>query len=173
MKFNASDSAASAVVSSSQPPQLASRGTGAIANIRHLTTLSFNEREDEERAEASRAAAAAAAAKRERDAQGYLDDAYSDIGYENVGDNVYFRWLDADEYNCGRWDCGGFSVVAEDGCPGGLYLEAAIMSGGVQVGWTNETFSGLGAGDSAADIFEMVTADGDSFQLTEVSCHSW
>ncbi|MCB2412606.1 hypothetical protein LGT39_07055 [Demequina sp. TTPB684] len=107
----------------------------------------------------------------EREAQAWQDSYFADEGFENVGNNVYFRWLESSEYSCGNWDCAGFSVVAADGCPSGIYLEAAIMSGSTQVGWTNDSFAGLAPGGTAAGVFEMVTASGDSFSLTEANCY--
>lgn len=105
------------------------------------------------------------------EAQASQDSFYASIGYENVGNNVYFHWLDPSEYSCGNWDCGGFAVIAVDGCPSGLYLEAGIMSGGTQVGWTNNAFAGLAPGGTAAGVFEMISASGDSFSLTDVNCY--
>lgn len=121
----------------------------------------------EAEANAEKARAEASRLRLEREMQ---DQFWAGQGYENMGSNVYFRWLEDSEYSCGNWDCAGFAVVAADGCPGGLYLEAAIMSGDSQVGWTNETFAAIPAKGSAAGIFEMVAATGDSFTLSEVYC---
>jgi hypothetical protein len=126
----------------------------------------------DERVKAERAAASArAAAEREREAQALQDSIDADAGYVNAGNNVYFRWLASGEYWCGNWDCAGFAVIAVDGCPNGLYLQAGIMSGGTQVGWTNKSFAGLAPGGSALGLFEEVTASGDSFSLTKVNCY--
>lgn len=139
-------------------------------SARDAAQADHDERVEAERKAARAAANRAAEAKAARDAQTLQDSLWADMGYDNIGDNVYFRWADKSDYSCGRWDCSAFDVYAADGCPNGLYLEAAIMSGGVQVGWTNETFSGMAAGDFASGFFEMVSAQGDGFQLTEANC---
>lgn len=141
---------------------------------RDAAQAAYDERVKVERAAADARAAAAsklAAAEREREAQALQDKVYADAGYRNAGNNVYFRWLNSGEYSCGNWDCGGFAVIAANGCPSGLYLEAAIMSGSTQVGWTNKAFAGLAPGGTATGVFEMVTASGDSFSITEVNCY--
>lgn len=109
--------------------------------------------------------------EQERAHQEFLDHYWADKGFDNIGQGLYFRWLDSSEYECGYYDCAGFAIVAEDGCPGGVYLEAAIMSGGVQVGWTNTSFTAVPPKGSATGAFEMVTASGDSFNLSGASCN--
>lgn len=99
-----------------------------------------------------------------------LDQSWSDLGWDSVGDDVYFRWADNDEFSCGRYDCLAFHVIAVNGCPGGMYLEAAILSGNTQVGWTNETFTGIPAGGDATGFFEDIYGQGDGFRLTEMNC---
>lgn len=125
---------------------------------------------DERKAAAEEAARIEAQERAEREAKDLQDQVYADAGFENVGSDVYFAWADSSNFTCGRYDCIAFAVVAAEGCPGGMYLEAAIMRGGTQVAWTNETFSGLGKGDSASGFFDDIYGQGDSFRLTEVNC---
>ncbi|MFV0634898.1 hypothetical protein [Demequina sp.] len=112
----------------------------------------------------------AAEAEAERIMQETRDANFAADGFDHIGNNVYFRWAERDEYSCGRYDCIAFSVIAHDGCPGGLYLEAAIMRDGTQVDWTNETFSAIPQYGSASGFFEDIFSQGDSFQLTEANC---
>lgn len=139
-----------------------------LANVRvEQAKKERDERLERQRKETEARQAAEALAQ----AQAVQDAMYASLGFEPVGQGVYFRWASSDEYWCGYWDCIGFQVIAADGCPSSLYLEAAILSGGMQVGWTNTRFSGLAPGGSAGGLFEMVGVSGDTFSLTDVSCY--
>ena len=55
------------------------------------------------------------------------------------------------------------------GCPNGTYVEAAIMSGDLSAGMTNEVTAGLQAGDVASIRFDDHVG-GEGFKLTKFSC---
>lgn len=87
--------------------------------------------------------------------------------------NVYYRFLDDDEFSCGNYDCVGVAVAAIEGCPGGVYIEAAIESGGVVVGRTNEVLGALDPEQVGAALLEDVRDIGDTFKITEINCRAW
>jgi hypothetical protein len=155
---------------------LAEASTVAHEGAQQELAQVVTDRDEAQVARDERIAAATAAkydqlrAELDRSHQESENQRYADLGYESVGDGVYFAWSDSADFSCGRYDCIAFSVIAPDGCPGGMYLEAAIMRGSTQVAWTNETFTGLGRGDSASGFFEDIYGQGDSFRLTEVNC---
>ena len=63
-------------------------------------------------------------------------------------------------------------IIAREGCPTSLYAEITILdSAGTNIGFTNDTTSGLGAGQKAKLVFEDFTPGAQSARLAEVSCY--
>ena len=94
---------------------------------------------------------------------------------EYEGDSqIAWRWLDfGSEYSCSYGDyCWGMSIISRDGCPSSLYAEITILdSSGTNIGFTNDTTSGLGAGQKAKMIFETFTAGANTARLAKISCY--
>ena len=93
---------------------------------------------------------------------------------EYAGDSqIAWRWLEKGEYSCSYGDhCWGMAIIAREGCPSSLYVEIAILdSSDTNIGYTNDTTSGLGAGQKAKLVFEDFTAGAKSARLTEISCY--
>ena len=86
---------------------------------------------------------------------------------------IAWRWLDTGEYSCSYGDhCWGMAIIARDGCPSSVYAEITILdSSGTNIGYTNDTTSGLGAGQKAKLVFEDFTAGAKSARLAEISCY--
>ena len=96
----------------------------------------------------------------------------SDFSPSPEDDNVAFRFMDNGTYECefgGR--CKGVEVITRDGCPTSLYVEASILdAGGTNIGFTNDTTSGLAAGQRAKLILEFFEESADSIRITDISC---
>lgn len=138
---------------------------------RETVNLASSEEDSQTRIEeARRIENEANRAQAELEAKRDSEEFWTIQGYESLGSGVFLRWLDFDDFSCGRYSCLAFSAIAEDGCPSGLYLEAAITSGGAQVGWTNETFSALAPGEWVNGVFEDIYGEGDSFKVTKSNC---
>ncbi len=85
--------------------------------------------------------------------------------------DVYFSYGGKDQYDCGRWACVMVQAVSTTGCPGGVYIEAAIEnSNGAVVGWTNVRLGALAPDQVGADLLEDVRGLGTSFTVNEVNC---
>lgn len=94
-------------------------------------------------------------------------------GWESVGNQLYFYYLDHSKFTCGSWNCTYLDVVsmAENGCPGGIYIAVSIDRGKVSIGSTNEFTAALPKGKVARVKLEDSGNRGDGFQLTEMNCH--
>jgi hypothetical protein len=97
-------------------------------------------------------------------------------GYtEYEGDSqIAWRWLEfGSEYSCSYGDyCWGMSIIAREGCPSSLYAEISILdSGGTNIGFTNDTTSGLGASQKAKLVFETFTPGAKTAMLAKISCY--
>ena len=94
-------------------------------------------------------------------------------GFTEYKGDIAWRWLERGEFNCSYGDhCWGMLVVAKNGCPSSLYAEITILDGsGSNVGYTNDTTSGLSPGQQAKLIFEDFTSGADSARLGEISCY--
>lgn len=94
-------------------------------------------------------------------------------GFTEYKGDIAWRWLERGEFNCSYGDhCWGMLVVAKNGCPSSLYAEITILDGsGSNVGYTNDTTSGLSPGQQAKLIFEDFTPGADSARLGEISCY--
>lgn len=93
-------------------------------------------------------------------------------GYKEWEDGLAWKWVDAydDCYSCSYWH---IKVVARDGCPGGVYAEINIESGGTVVDWTNDTVSYLDSGSSALMTFETWQEGSLQGSLTTLTCHAY
>jgi hypothetical protein len=93
--------------------------------------------------------------------------------FEIYTTEIAFRWLNRGEFSCSIGDhCWGMLVVAKNGCPSSLYAEITILdSGGSNIGFTNDTTSGLSPGQQAKLIFEDFTPDANSARLSKISCY--
>lgn len=102
--------------------------------------------------------------------------AWNPSGYTVVSpsDGIAMRWLEDNEFDCdyqGDW-CWGMEVISRWGCPSSLYVEISIKNkSGVNIGWTNDTAQGLGAGQKAQLIFGTYESQAETASLAEVSCY--
>jgi hypothetical protein len=85
--------------------------------------------------------------------------------------SLYYRYLEYEEFSCDRYDCVGVAVYSYEGCPGGVYIEAAIESSGIVVGRTNEVIGALLPEQVGATILEDYQDMGDSFRISDVNCY--
>lgn len=85
--------------------------------------------------------------------------------------SVAFRWLDS--VVCDLADrCWGMELVANDGCPGGLYVElTTLASDGAAVGFTNDTVGSVSPGGKARMIFDNFEPTAHKARLADVSCN--
>lgn len=130
------------------------------------------DREATEVAEAATRAADRAEAQAELDRldEAFLSSNPGDWVIEEAG-NVYWRYSDdSDELTCGRWDCLGVVVFAYQGCPTGLYVEAAIEADGVVIGRANDSIGAIPSEGTGAILLEDLTGYGDTFRVTRVNC---
>jgi hypothetical protein len=125
--------------------------------------------------EADKAAAAiartAARAEAERSAQESEDAFYKGWGYESAGDGLYMRWVDTSDFTCGYWSCAYVEVMAVDGCPSNMYVEAAITNGGADIGFANHMAAGVERGGTVMALLEDHSGTGDGFRVTKVNCY--
>ena len=94
-------------------------------------------------------------------------------GFFEYSPGVAWRWLKGDEQQCGDDRCIQVELVTKDGCPQLLYAKASITdSQGRNVGYTNDTTSGVNPGQKAVLTMPDTTGGLDGIQstLTEVSC---
>lgn len=93
---------------------------------------------------------------------------------EYTGDSqIAWRWAERGEYRCSYGDyCWGMFITAREGCPSSLYAEITILdSSGTNIGFTNDTTSGLGAGQKAKLVFESFTSGAKTARLAKISCY--
>jgi hypothetical protein len=93
---------------------------------------------------------------------------------EYEGDSqIAWRWLDKGEYSCSYGDhCWGMSIIAREGCPSMVYAEISILDeSDSNIGFTNDTTSGLSAGQKAKLVFEDFTPGAKSARLAKISCY--
>lgn len=101
---------------------------------------------------------------------------WNPAGYVVVApaEGIAMRWLEDSEFKCGYegdW-CWGMEVISRWGCPSSLYVEINMQNkNGVNIGWTNDTAQGLGAGDKAQLIFGTYDSQAETARLAEVSCY--
>lgn len=94
-------------------------------------------------------------------------------GYSEFEDGIAYRWLSSGQFSCSysSGSCWGMSVRSELGC-NSLYVEITIMdSQGNNIGYTNDTTSGLRAGQSAKMVFDSFEDNASTARLAKVSCY--
>lgn len=93
--------------------------------------------------------------------------------FSTYSEEIAYRWLNPSEFNCSYGDrCWGMLIIAKNGCPSSLYAEITILdSGGSNIGFTNDTTSGLSSGQQAKLIFEDFTPGANTARLSEISCY--
>lgn len=100
------------------------------------------------------------------------DAFYVSLGYSVIETGrIYVLPYDPEDFTCGSYRCMYYTVVALGGCPGGLYVEASILSGDVVVGMSNDLVGGVAAGEDARVFLEDYAGGGDAFRISEVSCY--
>jgi len=93
---------------------------------------------------------------------------------EYTGDSqIAWRWAERGEYRCSYGDyCWGMFITAREGCPSSLYAEITILdSSETNIGFTNDTTSGLGAGQKAKLVFETFASGAKTARLAKISCY--
>lgn len=95
-------------------------------------------------------------------------------GFEEYTDGLAYRWIDGagvDCYSrCWYWT---MEVVAESGCPSGLYGELTIEKNGTAIDWTNDSLPGLRPGQKGRLQFVTYAdaAYGGTGSLAELNCY--
>jgi hypothetical protein len=94
-------------------------------------------------------------------------------GYSEYETGIAYKWLTYGQYSCTYSSsyCWGMSVISVTGC-NSLYVEINILdSAGNNIGFTNDTTSGLRAGQSAKLIFDSFEDAADKAQVSKISCY--
>ena len=96
-------------------------------------------------------------------------------GFTPMPQNVSLasRWMATSEFECtySTGACLGMVVIAESGCDS-LYVELSLLDAdGAVVGWTNDTASGLRAGERAKLVFEIFDEGAVTGRVSQVSCY--
>lgn len=86
---------------------------------------------------------------------------------------IYVRYLTDDEkanMSCSYARCTWVAIVAIDGCPGGFYVQADLVSNGTPVDWTNAISAS--AKPEEVVVVEITTFNEsvDQMRLSEVTC---
>jgi hypothetical protein len=86
-------------------------------------------------------------------------------------DSTAFRYADKSEYECtGGFHCAAIFVVARDGCES-LYAEIAVLdSSGTNIGFSNDTTTGLQPGQQAKLTFDILEDATAKIRLTTINC---
>jgi hypothetical protein len=97
-------------------------------------------------------------------------------GFYDMGGGIAYRWLDPGPDVCGGIPCVFWraEVIANSGC-NDVYGEMSIEQNGSAVSWTNDTLTGLGAGQTGILSFltyEFGNNPGSlSGKISELSCY--
>lgn len=94
-------------------------------------------------------------------------------GYSEYETGVAWKWLNSGQFSCSysSGSCWGMSVVSQVGCSS-LYVEINILdSAGNNIGYTNDTTSGLRPGQTAKLIFDSFEDGASTAQLSKISCY--
>jgi hypothetical protein len=99
------------------------------------------------------------------------DTSWVPSGFNAYSNKVAYKWSEDGSYSCGYAQrCVQIEVVAKDGCDN-LYAELSKLDNADNnVGYTNETTSGLAAGQKAILKFETY-GDFSKFQLVKINCY--
>ena len=89
-----------------------------------------------------------------------------------AGGQIAWKWIQKydDCYSC-RYS--HVSVIAKDGCPGGVYAETNFEHNGVVIDWTNDSLPTLAAGQKAILEFVSYNSDADQTQAPTFTCHDY
>jgi hypothetical protein len=94
-------------------------------------------------------------------------------GYSEFESGIAYRWLSSGQFSCSysSGSCWGMSIRSEAGC-NSLYVEITILdSAGNNIGYTNDTTSGLQPGQTAKMIFDSFEDNASKASLAKVSCY--
>jgi len=94
-------------------------------------------------------------------------------GFQVAGDGLGVRWLDDNEFSCSysSGHCWGLEVITRDGCQD-LYAEITILnSNRVNIGWTNDTASGIRPMEKVQLIFDTFEDSAHYARLSELNCY--
>lgn len=101
------------------------------------------------------------------------DTSWAPIGMVHVGD-LAWQWTPKGQYQCASYQdgCFGVTVATRDGCPHGIYVEVAVVEGGVTVDKANEVTAGLGPGDVAKVTLSPPTGvtKGQQAKVSNLNC---
>ena len=99
------------------------------------------------------------------------DTSWVPTGFQPFNNDVAIKWSESGTFSCDfGQSCVQMEAVSKGGCDS-LYVELAKLdSSGNNVGFTNETTSGLDAGQKAILKFEMF-GDYSSVKVSKVSCY--
>ena len=92
-------------------------------------------------------------------------------GFTQYSDNIAIRYRKGDEVKCDYWDhCYQMELVAKNGC-GNLYVELTRLdSAENNVGYTNDSTSGLQPKQKAILTFSAYEED-KSARISKINCY--
>lgn len=98
------------------------------------------------------------------------DTSWVPAGFSAYNNDVAMKWSDSGSFTCSYGQrCIQMEVVSKEGC-NSLYAELSkIDASGNNVGYTNETTSGLAPGQKALMLFNTF-GDFESFSINKISC---
>lgn len=100
------------------------------------------------------------------------DTSWVPEGFSAFNNLVAYRYSDKGSYSCDsfRKRCIQLEVVAKKGCDS-LYVEMTELDeSDNNVGYTNETTSGLRSGEKALLMIDTYNDRANSFRISEISC---
>jgi hypothetical protein len=85
---------------------------------------------------------------------------------------VAYQWETPTRAECSRGrSCFALNVVAENGCPRGLYAEIKLLNAaGANIGWTNDTAQGVEPNERVRLVFRTSEPGTKSAHVTEINC---
>jgi hypothetical protein len=93
--------------------------------------------------------------------------------YSEFEPGLAYRWLSSGQFSCSysSGSCWGMSVTSKTGCTS-LYVEITIFdSADNNIGYTNDTTSGLQPGEKAKLTFDSFEDGAKSARVTKISCY--
>lgn len=104
--------------------------------------------------------------KDSKEATREIEEAMS--GWIKYDDRIKYKWFDCTE----RFGyCWGIELISSTACPTQMYVEAAIIQNGKNVGFTNELTVGVKANETVS--FRLLEVEGSgtrSARITKISC---
>jgi len=99
------------------------------------------------------------------------DTSWVPAGYTAWNDKVALKWSEAGSYSCDSSRCLQAEVVSKDGCDS-LYMEVALVdAAGNNVGFTNETSSGVQPMQKAILKLDTYQENAARFEPSKISCY--